>query len=134
MYKNYEFNIFKIKKENFNLNEKFNNSYIKNFIKDPENIIYKYECYYNKNYKKMFYYNEKRKKYNNYYYSLKFKKNIENELKKDILKNSSIFSLNKKNIIHYIEIYIKNNFNFLKKYNVLKYENEIFIIEKKLFK
>ena len=129
MFKNYEFKIYKIK-NNFQIKNKYNNNYIKNFIENEKNLKYKYEMIYNLKFKKFLYYNNKNKKYSNYFYVMINNENNNNEFKKDL----KFYSLFKSNKIKFIETYIKKNFHYLNKFNIIKIENEIFIIEKKLFK
>lgn len=127
--KNYEFKIYKIKDNKNIINNRYNYNYIEKFLKNKKNIFYSYICYYNVYYKKFFYYDKKNKKYKNYYQILK---NLEYNkfLLKDLKKNKYSFKLNLFEKIENFIIHNMNN-NIIRKYTIIKIDNDLLIIEKK---
>ncbi len=127
-YKNYKFSIYKIKQNEQIIKNRFYYDYVEEFIKNNENIIYKYDAYYNKFYKKFFYYDKKSNKYKPYYQIMKH--NTKNKyLLEDINKNKYRLKFNN---IENIESFIRLNMSSerLRKYTLIRLDNDYFIIYK----
>ena len=127
--RNYNFKIYKIKDNKNIIKNRYNFNYIETFLKDKNNIIYNYEFYYNIYYKKFFYYDQKNKKYKPYYNILK-NGSYNKELLKDLKKNKYRLKLNLFEKMENFIIHNMNN-NIIRKYTIIKIDNDLLIIEKK---
>ena len=127
--RNYNFKIYKIKDNKNIIKNRYNYDYIEKFLKNKKNIIYNYEFYYNIGYKKFFYYDQKNKKYKPYYNILK-NGSYNKELLKDLKKNKYRLKLNLFEKMENFIIHNMNN-NIIKKYTIIKIDNDLLIIEKK---
>ena len=114
---NYKFNIYKIRETN--PEQKYTSKELEQLKSNKERIIYKYSLYYNLEYNTIMYYNSTVKGYSKYYN----KRAIKNEF----LKNES------DNICSSIRAFIKVNFKNLNKNNLIRIDNNYFLITKEIF-